>query len=205
MDRKEKILEILKEKKEVTVKELSNIFHVSEMTIYRDIRELEKKGEIKRQHGSVSLNTVENKEAKLVKTCPVCEKPITRAYPYRITINNTKTVEACCEHCGLILHKKYEDENVSAITYDFITENPVSSIDAYFIVGSSAISCCSPSVIPFSSKDYAEKFQKGFGGKLLNFVEAYNEIVNRSSINIKSCCSGNEPVSFKLNDLKNKK
>ena len=205
MDRKERILEILKEKKEVTVKELSNIFNVSEMTIYRDIRELEKAGEIKRQHGSVSLNTVENKESKLVKTCPVCEKPITRSHPYKITINNTKTVEACCEHCGLILHKKYEDESVSAITYDFITENPVSSLDAYFVVGSSAIPCCTPSVIPFSSKDYAEKFQKGFGGKLLTFVEAYNEIISRSNINMKDCCSGVEPVSFKLNELKKKK
>jgi DNA-binding Lrp family transcriptional regulator len=202
MGRKEKILEILKEKKEVTVKELSNIFKVSEMTIYRDIKELEKEGEIKRKHGSVLLNTKENRETLTVDTCPICDKPITRSHPYRITVENTKIIEACCEHCGLLLHQKYADKEVSAITYDFITENPISALNAYFVVGSSAVPCCSPSVIPFASKEDAEKFQKGFGGKVMTFVEAYNEITNKMNINIKSCCTPQHNVTFKLEDLK---
>jgi len=86
MKRKEKILEILKEKKEVSVKELSKFFNVSEMTIYRDIKELEKEGEIKRKHGSVLLNEKDSTESLVVDTCPICDKPITRAYPYRITV-----------------------------------------------------------------------------------------------------------------------
>ncbi|WP_457621386.1 DeoR family transcriptional regulator [Persephonella sp.] len=202
MNRKEKILEILKEKKEVTVKELSNIFKVSEMTIYRDIKELEKEGEIKRKHGSVLLNTKENRETLTVDTCPICEKPITRSHPYRIIVENTKDIEACCEHCGLLLHQKYADKEVSAITYDFITENPISALNAYFVVGSSAVPCCSPSVIPFASKEDAERFQKGFGGKVMTFVEAYNEITNKMNINIRSCCAPQQNVTFKLDDLK---
>ena len=190
MNRKEKILEILHEKKEVTVKELANIFNVSEMTIYRDIKYLEKQGEIIRKHGSILLNTKENKETKTVDTCPICEKPITRAHPYKIKIENKKTLEACCEHCGFLLHKQYHDKQVSAITYDFITENPITAFNAYYVVGSSAKPCCSPSVIPFSSKEDADKFAKGFGGKVLSFLEAYNEIVNTMNINIKSCCEG---------------
>ncbi|RMA97681.1 NosL protein [Hydrogenothermus marinus] len=199
MDRKKRILEILREKNEVTAKELANVFKVSEMTIYRDIKQLEKTGEIIRKHGSILLNTKENKESKTVDTCPICEKAITRSHPYKIVIEDKKTLEACCEHCGFLLHKKYEDKEVSAITYDFITENPITAFNAYFVVASSAKPCCSPSVIPFSSKEDAEKFAKGFGGKVLNFFEAYNEIVNSTNRNIKSCC---QPQTIKLSDLK---
>lgn len=203
--RKQEILKIVKERGEVTVKELSHIFNVSEMTIYRDIRELEKEGEIKRKHGSVLLNTIENKEPLTLKSCPICSKPITRSHPYKIIVENTKVVEACCEHCGLMLHKKYESQDVSAITYDFITEKVTNALDAYYVVGSSAVPCCSPSVIPFVNKEDAEKFAKGFGGKVLNFIEAYNEINNRMNINIKSCCSTEESnVVFNLSKMKKK-
>ncbi len=199
-DRRKKILEILEEKGEATVKELSNIFNVSEMTIYRDVKLLEKEGLIKRKHGSVLLNSTENTDEKIIKTCPICEKPITRTHPYRIVIKGTRAVEACCEHCGLMLHQKYENEEVSAITYDFITEKPVNVLDAYYVVGSSAVPCCSPSVIPFISKDDAEKFQRGFGGKVMSFIQAYQEIINRMSLNVKSCC---EDV-FKIGNLREK-
>ncbi len=197
-DRKKKILEILEKKGEVTVKELSNFFSVSEMTIYRDVKVLEKQGLIKRKHGSILLNTSDNVDEKTIKTCPICEKPITRTHPYKIVINGKKTVEACCEHCGLMLHKKYENQEVTAMTYDFITERPVSVLDAYYVVGSSAVPCCSPSVISFISKDDAEKFQKGFGGKVMNFIQAYQEIIDRMSLNVKDCCSNH---TFKIGDL----
>ncbi len=202
MKRKEKILEILKEKQEITAKELSNIFNVSEMTIYREIKELEKAGLIKRKHGAILLNTEKEKEVVKVPNCPICEKPITRAHPYKITVEN-QTIETCCEHCGLMMHKQLEDKEVTALTYDFITENPISALNAYYVVGSSAIPCCSPSVIPFASKEDAEKFKKGFGGEVMTFIEAYNEIVNKMHINMKSCCS-NEPVVFTIKDLKEK-
>ena len=198
MNRKKKIIEILEKKGEVTVKELSNIFNVSEMTIYRDVKALEKEGFIKRKHGSILLNTSDNVDERTIKTCPICEKPITRTHPYKIVIDGKKAVEACCEHCGLMLHKKYENQEVTAMTYDFITEKPVNVLDAYFVVGSSAIPCCSPSVIPFVSKEDAQKFQKGFGGEVLTFIEAYKQIIDRMSLNVKDCCSGN---TFKIGDL----
>ncbi len=201
MSRKEKIIEILRERKEISVKELSKIFNVSEMTIYRDVRELEKEGEIRRKHGAVLLNEKEISESLVVETCPICDKPITRAYPYRITVEYHKVIESCCEHCGFLLHSKYEDKKVSAITYDFITENPISALNAWYVVGSSAVPCCSPSAIPFASKEDAEKFQKGFGGEVMNFIDAYNAIVNNMNISIKSCCQPNN-ITFKIDKLK---
>lgn len=206
INRKQEILKIIRERGEVTVKELSHIFNVSEMTIYRDVRELEKEGEVKRKHGSVLLNTIENKEPLTLKSCPICSKPITRSHPYKIIVENTKVIEACCEHCGFMLHQKYENQNVSALTFDFITEKPANAIDAYYVVGSSAIPCCSPSVIPFINREDAQKFAKGFGGKVLTFTDAYSEIVNRMNINIKSCCSTSESniITFNLSNIKKK-
>ena len=186
MDRKEKILDILKEREKISVKELSRIFKVSEMTIYRDIRELENSGKLKRKYGVVYLNKEDKSKNFVIKQCPVCDKPITRPRPYKIILENDETVEACCEHCGLFLHQKYREQQVNAITYDFITDSPITAFDAYFVVGSEAVPCCSPSVIPFSSKETALKFQKGFGGEVLDFVEAYNRLTKKIKIEINS-------------------
>jgi len=205
MDRKKKILEILKEKGKISVKELSKIFKVSEMTIYRDVRELEKEKKVKRKYGLIILNKEEKTKNVLIKQCPICEKPITRPRPYRIILENSETVEACCEHCGLLLHQKYENQKVSAITYDFITDSPITAFDAYFVVGSEAIPCCSPSVIPFASRETALKFKKGFGGEVLNFVDTYNKLTQKIQINLKSCCEDDNIKNFiKISEIKNK-
>lgn len=196
VDRKTKIIKILQEKGEATVKELANVFDVSEMTIYRDIKELEKEGHIKRKHGSVLLRNEEDEEDKIKeKICPVCEKTIIRAHPYKISIEN-KNIEACCEHCGMILHKQYENKDVFAITYDFITENPITAFNAFYVVGSDAKPCCSPSVIAFSDKKMAEKFVKGFGGKIMSFLEVYDEINKTINLNIKSCCQDKQTINI---------
>jgi DeoR/GlpR family transcriptional regulator of sugar metabolism len=179
MKRKDRILEILKERKEITVKELSSIFKVSEMTIYRDIRELENEGKIKRKHGLVIYKEPEKKDKVVINRCPICFKPITRAHPYKIILENGDIVETCCEHCGFLMHERLRNEKVNAITYDFITENPITAFNAYYVFGSSAIPCCSPSVIPFANREDAEKFSKGFGGEVLDFKEVYNRLNNR--------------------------
>ena len=203
MSRKNKILDILKEKKKISVKELSKIFKVSEMTIYRDVRELEEENKVKRKYGLVLLNEDDKRKNLLMKQCPICDKPITRPRPYKIILENSETIEACCEHCGLLLHQKYENQKVSAITYDFITDSPITAFDAYFVVGSEAIPCCSPSVIPFANKETALKFQKGFGGEVLNFVDTYNRLTQKVQINLKSCCS-EESKFINLSNIKNK-
>lgn len=189
MKRKEKILEILQERERITVKELSNIFKVSEMTIYRDIKGLEKEGKILREHGSVILNKYNKNPTLTIDTCPICSKPITRSHPYRIILKDNTIIEACCEHCGILLHQNYKDEEVSAITYDFITENPITSFNAYFVVGSLAIPCCSPSVIPFANIEDAKRFSLGFGGDVLNFIETYERLTKILNMSLKNCCN----------------
>ncbi|MCS7204374.1 MAG: DeoR family transcriptional regulator [Leptospiraceae bacterium] len=191
-NRKASILEILKEKKVTTAKDLSKMLNVSEMTIYRDIRELSNEGFIDKKHGSIKIQEKENKQKiedqNQNKQCPICFKNINPQTSYKILLDTSEIVEACCEHCGLILHQKYEQKNVAAICYDFIKRQPINSYEANFVVDSLAVPCCSPSVIAFNNKEDAERFTKGFGGKVLNFVDAYNELKNRSSKNLHSCC-----------------
>jgi len=58
--RREKILDLLKEDGSAKVIELSKIFRVSEVTIRQDLEKLEKDGWVTREHGGAYLKEVEN-------------------------------------------------------------------------------------------------------------------------------------------------
>ena len=55
-ERQEQILELLKSKKRVSVKELSSQLFVCEMTIRRDLSEMEKRGYLNRYNGGAVLS-----------------------------------------------------------------------------------------------------------------------------------------------------
>ena len=54
-ERQTKILDIIGEKKRITVQELSEVLKVSDVTIRKDLSALEEKGLIKREHGFATL------------------------------------------------------------------------------------------------------------------------------------------------------
>ena len=58
--RREKILELLREDGSAKVNNLSKIFKVSEVTIRQDLEKLEKDGFITREHGGAYLKEVES-------------------------------------------------------------------------------------------------------------------------------------------------
>ena len=62
--RRKRILEILDKKESISVKELSNYFNISEVTIRNDLNNLAKEGKIIRTHGgAVSLNDTKYEQA----------------------------------------------------------------------------------------------------------------------------------------------
>lgn len=62
--RKEEIIKLLQNKKECLVEDLCKKFEVSLSTIHRDLNDLEREGRIKKIHGGVSLNVVEDIETR---------------------------------------------------------------------------------------------------------------------------------------------
>jgi DeoR/GlpR family transcriptional regulator of sugar metabolism len=58
--RRDKILELIKEDGHAKVTELSKIFKVTEVTIRQDLEKLEKEGHVKREHGGAFLKNVES-------------------------------------------------------------------------------------------------------------------------------------------------
>ncbi len=62
IERQNRILNLLKERKRVTVKDLSNFFKISEVTVRNDLKELARSGKIIRTHGGAIY--LDNSEAE---------------------------------------------------------------------------------------------------------------------------------------------
>ncbi|MCS6958090.1 MAG: DeoR family transcriptional regulator [Aquificaceae bacterium] len=185
MDRKEQIVELIAQGYR-NVKALAQHFGVSLMTIYRDVRELEKDGRIVRKHGELLLKEEAGEiPEEGMPTCAYCTKPIEKRLEFTYRLRRGRTVRACCAHCGLLLYKNIKEEDLeSCMTWDFINCRPISCFSAWYVVSSSATPCCLPSAIAFSSKDDAEKFARGFGGYVMNFetaVDAVQELMKRGT------------------------
>lgn len=175
MDRKDEILRLIEEGYD-NVKSLSQHFGVSLMTIYRDVRDLEKEGKIVRRHGELKLKKEEAKDEK-VDVCYYCTKRVDKRLEFIYHLKGRK-IKACCAHCGLLLYKDIKEDDVeSCMAWDFITGNPISCYSAWYVIGSSALPCCSPSAIAFANREDAQKFAKGFGGVVLDFEEAVKGIL----------------------------
>ncbi|MEJ5338337.1 MAG: DeoR family transcriptional regulator [Aquificaceae bacterium] len=186
MDRKEQIIELIPQGYR-SVKALAQHFGVSLMTIYRDVRELEKEGRIVRKHGELLLRE-EAGEAieEAMPSCAYCTKPIEKRLEFTYRLKRGRIIRACCAHCGLLLYKNIREEDIeSCMTWDFINCRPLSCFSAWYVVGSSAMPCCSPSAIAFANKEDAEKFARGFGGMVMDFegaVEGIAHLMKRGSV-----------------------
>ncbi len=178
MDRKEQIVELIAQGYR-NVKSLAQHFGVSLMTIYRDVRELEKEGRIVRKHGELLLREeVGEAIEEQAPSCAYCTKPIEKRLEFTYRLKRGRVIRACCAHCGLLLYKNIKEEDIeSCMTWDFINCKPVSCFSAWYVVGSSAMPCCSPSAIAFASKKDAEKFAKGFGGVVADFENAVDKVL----------------------------
>jgi len=175
MDRKEEIIEILKKEGTNTAKRLADYFNVSLMTIYRDLKELEEEGRIIRKHGYIKLN--DKKEGEEGR-CSFCGKQTDSRIEVTIYTSKGERYKACCAHCHFMILKNNKIEDIDIVMLqDFITGNPINFYSAWFVVGSSANPCCQPSAIAFGSKEDAERFSKGFGGKVGDFKTAYETTI----------------------------
>ncbi|NBJ70421.1 MULTISPECIES: DeoR family transcriptional regulator [Clostridia] len=170
LERKARIKELILQKKNLKITDLSKMFGVSEMTIHRDVKILEEEGVIQKTFGGISL--VETEEGRQ-NQCVYCKRSINEKLAYRLILSNHDIEVACCAHCGLLRQQQLGDKVTQAICPDFLRQTTISAPLAWYVTDTSLhMGCCQPQLLTFEFREHAEKFVKGFGGEVYSFEEA---------------------------------
>lgn len=163
--RQQKILSVLEKQGHVSVQELAETFSVSTMTIHRDLNQMAAEGLVVKSHGAVSLPPPPSGENK----CNMCGKALSERTLFIINLPSGEQRRACCAHCGLMMCQNTQGISLTA---DFLHNHMLSGSQATYLIQSDLTVCCAPGVLSFGSRQEAEKFQKGFGGKLVDMAGA---------------------------------
>ena len=106
--------------------------------------------------------------------CSVCGMEVSKYthVKYVVTATDGKTYTTCGVQCGLTLQIRLGDKFKSAMATDLITHREVEASKAFYVYKSSVITDMAPGFIAFSTREKAENFAKGFGGKMVTHQEA---------------------------------
>ena len=170
IERREYILEKLRETGRIQVSEISKTLGVSRMTVHRDLDALANEGEIRKVFGGAVLARMPVKPQSEGR-CNVCGRAI---LPHTRVILHTadgKQLETCCPHCAMLLMER-RDDIISGLATDFLHGKMINLKTATFVVNPDVVVCCTPSVISFADTEEARRFQIGFHGELVILSEA---------------------------------
>lgn len=109
-----------------------------------------------------------------VKGCIVCGMDVSK-YPhtrYVVKTTDGKEYVTCGVQCGLTLHLRFKDKWKSATASDLLSNRPFDVKKGFYVYKSSVITDMAPGFIAFKRRVNAEKFAKGFGGKVVTYQEA---------------------------------
>ena len=109
-----------------------------------------------------------------IRRCIVCGMDVSK-YPhtrYVVTTKEGEEFSTCGVQCGLTLHLRLKEKFKSATATDLLSNRSVDAQKAFFIYKSTVITDMAPGFISFLTRVNAEKFQKGFGGKVVTYQEA---------------------------------
>ncbi|MBV7506758.1 DeoR family transcriptional regulator [Bacillus sp. sid0103] len=177
IERREQMLTWLEKEGTLSITEISNRLNVSEMTVYRDIKPLIEEKKIIKTSGGICLAQVTNVSST---ACTYCFKESNNRHPVQIITHDLRVEQLCCPHCGLLRYRDIEKDVSQIICRDFLQNTTISAKMAYFLMDADFnLNCCQPQVLAFDSLKHAEQFQKGFGGIVLRFNEAIEEIHKR--------------------------
>jgi hypothetical protein len=96
-------------------------------------------------------------------------------YPHtRYVVATTEGEEfvTCGVQCGLTLHLRLKNKFKSATASDLLSNRSFDAQKGFYVYKSTAITDMAPGFISFVTRTNAEKFQKGFGGKVVTYQEA---------------------------------
>ena len=109
-----------------------------------------------------------------VKRCIVCGMDVSK-YPHtKYVVKTTEREEfiTCGVQCGLTLHLRLKEKFKSAMASDLLSNRPFDAQKGFYVYKSTVITDMAPGFISFVTRANAEKFQKGFGGKVVTYQEA---------------------------------
>lgn len=176
-DRQKKIKEWILSEKSLKIGELSERLGVSEMTIHRDLKPLIEEGLIVKTFGGIMLVESTRDQVMEQGDCSYCAKRVDERLAYRLILPHNRVETTCCAHCGLLRHHQLKDEVQQAICQDFLLKTTLSAPRAWFVMETSLeVGCCQPQVLTFAQRNHAERFIKGFEGKVYSFDEAVREV-----------------------------
>ncbi len=109
-----------------------------------------------------------------VERCIICGMDASKYQhvKYVVTTTDGKKYTTCGVQCGLMLHLQLGDKFKSATATGLIIHRTIDAKKAWYVYKSSVITDMAPGYIAFTTKSNAEKFAKGFGGKVLTYDEA---------------------------------
>lgn len=178
VERLNRIKQLIQQRKNIKITELSKELGVSEMTVHRDIKPLVEDGMVIKTFGGISL--VQSTPIAPNGLCIYCSRAINEKMAYRLMLPKNKIETACCSHCGLLRHRQLEGEVVQAICFDFLRQTTINVGVASFVMDTSIdIGCCQPQVLSFEWKEHAHQFTKGFGGDVYTFEEAKEAVFHK--------------------------
>ncbi|MCF7619827.1 DeoR family transcriptional regulator [Bacillus sonorensis] len=182
--RRQQILSWIKEEETLRISDISKRLNVSEMTVYRDIKPLIDNGQVIKTAGGIALNRPKQQPGQM---CSVCGKGLNPRLSVQIVKTDSLIEQFCCAHCAMLRYEKIKNDTAQIICRDFLVDTTISAKMAVFLLDAEIhLNCCRPQAIPFASVTDAEKFKKGFGGRLFSFEDAAHEIQKNMKEN---CCS----------------
>jgi hypothetical protein len=179
INRQQRIIDILNQQGIVHINELSEEFNVSEMTIHRDLAQLETEGYLRKVRGGavpIPQPPPTPGQGASPEACFMCQ--MTPRSQTQVTLNlaDGSVKRACCPHCGLHGMQMMGDKVVSALVTDFLRGNIINAQAAIYLVEPEITVCCTPTVLAFQRMDDAQRFQAGFGGKLMRMIATLDHL-----------------------------
>lgn len=165
-ERRQIILEQLETTGRVRVSDLIETLNVSRMTINRDLSLLENEGRLEKVFGGAVARQASGKIG-----CAMCGIEPKERTAFVLQCADGSQLQACCPHCGIMLLSA-RLQVVSALAADFLHGRMVNVRTATFLVDPDLTVCCTPSVLCFQRREEAEKFQRGFGGEVMDLANA---------------------------------
>ncbi|MCJ7685800.1 MAG: nitrous oxide reductase accessory protein NosL [Desulfobacteraceae bacterium] len=109
-----------------------------------------------------------------VERCIVCGMDVSKYShtQYVVETSDGKKYTTCGVQCGLTLHLRFKDKWKSATASDLLSNRPFDVKKGFYVYKSTVITDMAPGFIAFKRKANAEKFARGFGGRMVTYEEA---------------------------------